>query len=468
MTLWQSRLSSPPADALLAFTESLSFDRKLWRFDIQGSRAHVLGLTRAKLLTEEESATLLEALDTVYAELESSKFEFQPSDEDIHTAVERRVTELVGDVGAKLHSGRSRNDQIATDLRLYARSAIEAIAHGVVDFLSMIADVAESAGDAVMPGYTHTQRAQPVPIGHYLLAHGWALRRDLDRLLATYARMDVSPLGAGALAGTTLAIDPEFTATELGFAGAFLNSFDAVSDRDFVVEILFNVALLGVHLSRFAEEIVMFTTEEFGFFRLDDAYSTGSSMLPQKKNPDIAELARGKTGRYIGNLISLLVTLKGTPLTYNRDLQEDKEPLFDSVEQMIRELVAFQGMVSTMTFDYERLRQAASSEYLQAIDIAEYLVTNGVPFRRAHGVAAGLVRDSLERRVPLRELVGAHPQLGEEAMSLIEADAAVRRRSASGGASIDSVTSQLKRYRQELHELRGVVASLTAEEESTA
>jgi argininosuccinate lyase len=460
MTLWQSRLSSPPADELLGFTESLSFDQQLGAYDILGSKAHVRGLVHAKLLSEEEGQRLLDALDAVREELQAGTFAFQPSDEDIHTAVERRVTELIGDVGAKLHSGRSRNDQIALDMRLYAREAVAELASRLLTLIGVLTDMAEGAADAIMPGYTHTQRAQPVPVAHYLLAHAWALHRDLERLVATYGRMDVSPLGAGALAGTTLPLDPGFVAAELGFAGTFANSLDAVSERDFVVEILFDIALLGVHLSRLSEEIVLFTTEEFGFARLDDAYATGSSMLPQKKNPDIAELARAKTGRYLGNLINLLVVLKGLPLTYNRDLQEDKEPLFDSVTQMQRELVALAGMLQTMTLDFERLRQAASSEYLQAIDIAEYLVREGMPFRRAHGVAAGLVRDSLERRVPLAELVSAHPQLGEEAVSLISADAAVRRRGPEGAASVDSVARQLERMRGELERLAGVVGSM--------
>ncbi|MHB8189981.1 MAG: argininosuccinate lyase [Ferrimicrobium sp.] len=460
MTLWQQRLSAPPSDELLNFTQSLSFDRRLWRFDLLGSQAHARGLVRAGILSAEEGDRLSGALGEVENEFANGTFVFVTTDEDIHTAVERRVTEIAGELGARLHSGRSRNDQVATDLRLYVKSEVGELARLLLMVVSLFGDVAESVGDAIMPGYTHTQRAQPVPVAHHILAHGWALLRDLERLRESYHRLDVSPLGAGALAGTTLPIDPGEIAAELGFREAFTNSFDAVSERDFVVEVLFDVALLGVHLSRLSEEIVMWTTEEFGFVRLDDAYSTGSSMLPQKKNPDIAELARGKTGRFVGNLVSLLVTLKGLPLTYNRDLQEDKEPLFDSLDQMRLELIAVAGMVSTMTFDYGRMRQAAGSEYLQAIDIAEYLVTAGMPFRRAHGIAAGLVRDSLERRVSLTELVTAHPQLGEEAVSLLEADAAIRRRGAHGAASIASVGEQIGEYRSIIAELESTIAAM--------
>ena len=461
MTLWQNRLSSPPANELMEFTESLSFDVRLWPYDIEGSRVHVLGLKRAGILNEEEVAQLLMALSQVEEEFSQQTFAFLPSDEDVHTAVERRVTEIAGDVGEKLHSGRSRNDQIATDLKLYVKRELLQCLRSLLSFAGLLADLAEGAGDALMPGYTHTQRAQPIPVAHYLLAHGWAIRRDVDRFMATYTRSDVSPLGAGALAGSTLGLDPAFTAAELGFSDVFANSLDAVADRDFVVEVLFDIATLGVHLSRIAEEIVLFTTEEFGFLRLDDAYATGSSMLPQKKNADIAELARGKTGRYIGNLMQIMVTLKGLPLTYNRDLQEDKEPLFDSFDQMRLQLNAFTGMLATMTFDYDRMRQAASSEYMQAVDIAEYLVTTQVPFRRAHGIAAGLVRDSLERRVSLSELVSAHPQLGTEAAHVIEADSAVRRRNSRGAASVVSVKEQLSRFRRELEGVAEAVRSLS-------
>ena len=343
-----------------------------------------------------------------------------PDDEDVHTAIERRVTEIAGDVGAKLHTGRSRNDQVATDLRLWSRRSLLAVATDVLAFRRCCCARAQEAGDTYLPGYTHLQRAQPVLLAHHLLAHGWALARDVDRLVATVDRLNVSPLGAGALAGSSLPLDPDFVAEELGFAGRFENSLDAVSDRDFVAEALFDLALLGVHLSRMGEELVLWSTEEFGFCTLDDAYATGSSMLPQKKNPDVAELARGKAGRLVGHLTGLLVTLKGLPLAYNRDLQEDKEPLFDAVRQVRLALRALwpacrHGRV-------ERRPDAGGGRRLgaAAIDLAELLVVQGMPFRQAHTLVGGLVRDSLERHVPLVELVQAHPDLGEAAARLLE------------------------------------------------
>jgi argininosuccinate lyase len=301
-----------------------------------------------------------------------------------------------------------------------------------------------------MPGYTHLQRAQPVLLAHHLLAHAWALSRDVDRILDTRRRLDVSPLGAGALAGSSLALDPEEVAEDLGFAARFENSIDAVSDRDFVAEALFDIALLGVHLSRLGEEIVLWSSEEFGFVHLDDAFATGSSMLPQKKNPDVAELARGKAGRLIGHVAGFLATLKGLPLAYNRDLQEDKEPLFDAVDQAQLALSAMAGLVATARFDVERMTAAADSPAVAAVDLAEYLVAKGVPFRQAHGVVAGLVRDALERHVPLAELVQAHPDLGTEAVALLEPGVAVTRRTSPGAAGPEAVADQLRRFREHL------------------
>jgi len=319
---------------------------------------------------------------------------------------------------------------------------------------------AQEAGDTYLPGYTHLQRAQPVLLAHHLLAHGWALARDLDRLIATVARLDVSPLGAGALAGSSLPLDPDGTGADLGFAGRFENSLDAVSDRDFVAEALFDLALLGVHLSRVGEELVLWSTEEFGFAVLDDAFATGSSMLPQKKNPDVAELARGKSGRLIGNLTGLLVTLKGLPLAYNRDLQEDKEPLFDSVDQTRLALAALAGLLATVTFDANRMQEAANGSSVAAVDLAEWLVEQGMPFRQAHSVVGGLVHDSLERHVPLAELVEAHPALGAEAVGLLEPGVAVTRRTTPGSAGPAAVAVQMERFAHRLEADRIRVSAL--------
>jgi argininosuccinate lyase len=305
---------------------------------------------------------------------------------------------------------------------------------------------AREAGDMYLPGYTHLQRAQPVLLAHHLLAHGWALARDVDRLVASIERLNISPLGAGALAGSSLPLDPDFVAEELGFLGRFENSLDAVSDRDFVAEALFDLSLLGVHLSRMGEELVLWSSEEFGFCTLDDAYATGSSMLPQKKNPDVAELARGKAGRLIGNLTGLLVTLKGLPLSYNRDLQEDKEPLFDSVRQVSTTLRALGGVYETVTWHHDRMQEAADGAGAAAVDLAEYLVEHGMPFRQAHALVGALVRDSLERHVPLSELVEAHPELGDAGAALLEPGVAVTRRTTPGGAGPKAVAEQMARF----------------------
>ncbi len=447
MTLWQGRFSTGPSDELMAFTESLSIDRQLWKQDIQGSLAHVAGLEVAGILSESDVAVLISALHQVEAEM--SKGDFIPEgDEDIHSAVERRVTEIAGDIGAKLHTGRSRNDQIATDMRLFVKSALVGVSSDTLALAEVLGDIAEAAGDAYLPGYTHTQRAQPILVAHHMLAHGWALLRDLDRMADAYRRTDVSPLGAGALGGSTLPLQPDFVAAQLGFGSRFQNSLDAVSDRDFVAETLFVLATIGIHLSRIGEEIVIWSTEEFGFVRLDDAYSTGSSMLPHKKNPDIAELARGKTGRLVGNLTAFLVTLKGLPLSYNRDLQEDKEPLFDSIKTITLALKAISGMLSSASFDFARMRQAADSEALVAIDLAEFLVLKGVPFRRAHGIVGGIVRDSIERRVPVAELVAAHPQLGPEAADIVAPGGAIRRRMTPGGSGKEAVSEQMRDFKE--------------------
>jgi argininosuccinate lyase len=452
MTLWHGRFEGEPAEELWAFTASLPFDRRLAADDLTGSRAHVRGLVRAGILDGEEAGIVLAALDRVEQELTDGSFEFRRGDEDIHTAIERRVTELAGSPGAKLHTGRSRNDQVATDLRLFVKRGLGEVARRVLDLQLALLDRANEAGDIYLPGYTHLQRAQPVLLAHHLLAHGWALARDVDRLVATRDRADVSPLGAGALAGSSLPLDPHGVAVDLGFGAAFENSVDAVSDRDFVAETLFDLALLGVHLSRLGEEVIIWSTAEFGFLQLDDAYATGSSMLPQKKNPDLAELVRGKAGRLIGHLTGILATLKGLPLSYNRDLQEDKEPLFDALDQISLALVALTGLVRTAKVDADRMRAAADEPALSATDLAEFLVERGTPFREAHVLVGSLVRDSVERRVPLAELIEAHPALGTEALALLEPGAGVGRRTTPGGAGPTPVAEQLVRFRQRLDE----------------
>lgn len=436
--LWHGRFESGPAEELMAYTESLSFDQRLWADDITGSRAHVAMLVEVGILSAADGEAIATALDVVESEFLNGSFVFEPSDEDIHTAIERRVTQIAGDAGARIHTARSRNDQVATDLRLWTKREVARVRSHVlelVDVLERRAQDADAQSPALrLPGYTHVQHAQPVLLSHHLRAHAWSLLRDADRLADALERLNVSPLGAGALAGSSLPINPAITAEKMGFATTFTNSLDAVSDRDYVAEVLFAIALLGVHLSRIGEEWVLWTSAEFGFASLDDAYATGSSMLPQKKNADIAELARGKAGRLIGNLTGVLAMLKGLPLAYNRDLQEDKEPLFDSVDQVRRALIALSGMISTATFNAHAMLSAADAEALVATDLAEWLVQRGMPFRQAHGVVGAVVRESLASSTPMVDIVRAHPQLGADAAALFESGVAVQRRQSPGAA----------------------------------
>jgi argininosuccinate lyase len=435
-------MGAEPSEVMMTFTSSLASDRRLAPDDVRGSIAHVRGLGRAGILSSDEVAVLLAALDEVASELADDRFVFEESDEDVQTAIERRLTEIAGDVGAKVHTGRSRNDQVATALRLHLRRRLVVIGDELASLVDALVQRAADAGDHYAPGYTHLQRAQPVLVAHQLLAHAWSLLRDLDRLCDAHRRVDVSPLGAGALGGSSLPLDPDGVARELLFSARFSNSIDAVADRDFVAEVLFVLALAGVHASRLGEEIVLYSSEEFGFYRLDDAWATGSSMLPQKKNPDVAELARGKSGRLIGHLTGLLTTLKGLPLAYNRDLQEDKEPLFDALDQIDRLLPALSGLIGSLSFDFERMEAAADVPTLVAIDLAEFLVARGVPFREAHGVVGALVRRSLAGEGPLSELAVADPRLGQACAALFVPGSSVKRRQSPGGGGIEAVGEQ--------------------------
>lgn len=441
MTLWSGRFSSAMSSSLWDLSESYSFDHVLYAHDIMGSQAHVSGLNAAGLLSDEESTLLIATLELIAREFESGEFVRHHDDEDIHMAIERRATELAGPVGAKIHTARSRNDQVATTLRLFTRDALDELAELTMSLAGALVEVADKTPGAYLPGYTHLQRAQPVLLAHHLYAHAWSLLRDVDRFLDNRERMNVSPLGAGALAGTSLPIDPAVPARLLSFGGAFANSMDAVSDRDFVAETLFDVAMLGVHLSRMGEELVLWTSSEFGFASLGDDFTTGSSMLPQKKNSDVAELTRGKSGRLIGNLTALLVTLKGLPLSYNRDLQEDKEPLFDSIIQSRRMLVALAGAYQSMEFHASQAERAADDEMLVAIDIAERLVERGVPFRQAHERVGRAVGDAVRGAVHLSKVVRASEDLAEFAHLFDRGNALANRRS-PGGAGPEPVAHQ--------------------------
>ena len=450
-TLWHGRFDGDPAEVLRALNDSLPFDRRMFREDIAGSRAHAAMLAAVGLISEAERDAICAALEVVSAEMAEGRFVAAPGDEDIHTAVERRVTEITP-AGAKLHTGRSRNDQVAADLRLWTRAALGDAARAVLALQGTLLSRAADAGGALLPGYTHLQQAQPVLLAHHLLAHGWALARDVDRLAEALRRADVSPLGAGALAGSSLPLDPERTAAELGFGAVFDNSLDAVADRDFVADALYSLAMLGVHLSRLGEELVLWASSEFGFVDLDDTFATGSSMMPQKKNPDVAELARAKAGRLIGHLAGLLATLKGLPLAYAKDLQEDKEPLFDAVDTVMLTLVALDGLLATARFDTDRMAEAASSPYAAATDLAEWLVVHRMPFREAHATVGDLVRRSLAGEGSLADLVAAEEQLGPEAAALLEPGASVARRNTPGAAGPSAVAVQIERFQQRLED----------------
>ncbi|MDP9438717.1 MAG: argininosuccinate lyase, partial [Actinomycetota bacterium] len=388
--LWGGRFARSPAEAFERLNASVPFDVRLAPHDIRGSIAHAKMLGEQGIVTEEESAELVRGLGVVLGEVESGGFSWTLADEDVHTAVERRLREHVGDVALKLHTGRSRNDQVALDLHLFVRDAAEGIRQGVFAAMRALVEVAEANRDLILPGYTHLQRAQPVLLSHHLLAHFWALERDARRLEAAREAANRSPLGAAALGGTPHPIDPALTARELGME-PLVNSLDAVSDRDFALDLLYACAVLGVHLSRLGEEWVLWTSAEFGFATLDDAYSSGSSIMPQKKNPDAHELMRGKAGRLIGDLSTLLVTLKGLPLGYSKDLQEDKEPLFDAVDAVAPMLAVLPEMLRTARFDAGRMRQAAGG-FALATELADFLAARDVPFREAHQAVGRLVR----------------------------------------------------------------------------
>ncbi len=448
-SLWHGRFLEQSADELQKLNNSISYDIRLFSQDIEGSRAHAKMLQRIDIFSEDELSEVLSALDQVEEEIQDGSFSVLPTDEDVHTYVERRITEITPS-GARLHTGRSRNDQVATDLRLWTKEALTDVARMAISLQRVLLEKAKEVDGAVLPGYTHLQQAQPVPLGHHLLAHGWAISRDVERLLQAIERMDVSPLGAGAMAGSSIPLDVNAVADDLHFSRVFDNSIDAVSDRDFVADALYVLALLGVHLSRIGEEVIIWSSSEFGFVDLSDNFSTGSSMMPQKKNPDVAELARGKSGRLIGNLTGFLATLKGLPLSYNKDLQEDKEPLFDAVDTISRILPAVTGMISEATFQVEEMRQQALSPYLATTDLAEWLVQRGMPFREAHALIGGLVARSLSEGVALEDLISMDENLGKEAVSLLEAESLFNSKKTHGSASLEKLDDQIQRFENKI------------------
>ena len=456
--LWGGRFADGPSPALAALSKSTHFDWRLAPYDLAGSKAHARVLHRAGLLTDADLDGLLTGLDSLAAKVASGEVVADQSDEDVHGALERLLLDEVGtELGGRLRAGRSRNDQIATLFKVFLRDHARVVAGRVLDLVEALTDQAEQHLGAVMPGRTHLQHAQPVLLSHHLMAHAWPLVRDLARLRDWDARVaGDSPYGSGALAGSSLGLDPEEVARDLGFTGSSPNSIDGTAARDFVAEFAFVAAMIGVDVSRLAEEVILWATKEFDFVRLHDGYSTGSSIMPQKKNPDIAELARGKAGRVVGNLTGLLTTLKALPLAYNRDLQEDKEPVFDSVDTLEVLLPAFTGMVATLTFNTERMAELAPQGFSLATDVAEWLVRQGVPFRVAHEVAGECVQRCEELGVELDELTDAQlasvsPHLTPEVRSVLTVDGSVASRNGRGGTAPD-------RVREQLDELRGVVA----------
>ena len=455
--LWGGRFSGGPADALSRLSMSVHFDWRLAPYDLLASRAHARVLHRAGLLTDPELQRISVALDELDHDARHGLFRPTPEDEDVHTALERGLLERVGVLGGKLRAGRSRNDQVATDLRLYLRDHVRQIAARVAELETVLIEQADRHIDVPAPGLTHMQHAQPVLFAHQLLAHVHPLVRDVERLRDWDRRAAVSPLGAGALAGSSLPLDPDAVAVELGFSSAAANSIDAVSDRDFAAEFLFCAAMIGVHLSRLGEEIVLWTTREFRWVELDDTYSTGSSIMPQKKNPDVAELARGKAGRLIGDLTTLLVVLKGLPLAYDRDLQEDKEPVFDAVDTLLLVLPAVAGMVSTMQVNASRLAETAADGFALATDVAEHLVRKGIPFRDAHEAVGHLVvwctvHDCDLTEVSDEDLAAVSEHLTPDVRDVLSVEGALSSRSAPGGTAPKRVREQLDAVRDRVHE----------------
>ncbi len=447
--LWAGRFRERTHRLVEAFTSSLSFDRRLYAYDIQGSIAHCKTLEKAGVLSRRETSAILRGLDAVREELDGGRFPFAPQDEDIHMAIERRLTELIGPVGGKLHTGRSRNDQVALDIRLYLRDRLASLLGGIKRLQQALLERARTHKDVVMPGYTHLQRAQPVLFAHHLLAYVEMLERDKGRVNDALARLNVLPLGSGALAGTNYPVDRQYTAKLLGFASLTENSLDAVADRDFAVEVLASLSIVMMHLSRLSEELILWSSQEFQFVDLPDSFCTGSSMMPQKKNPDVPELIRGKTGRLYGHLLALLTMLKGLPLSYNRDLQEDKEALFDGLDTVTASVEVMAELIGGLTVNRAVLAKTVGTGHLLATELADYLVTKGVPFREAHAITGRIVRACLDRHRNLRDLTLADlrtfsDRFEKDALDAVTVEGAIERKAQIGGTARKRVEARIK------------------------
>ncbi len=451
-TQWHGRYEAAAADSLRSLNDSLPFDKRMVAEDIRGSIAWARALGLAGILNAQETTAITSGLEKVRAEFEAGAFTFAAGDEDIHTAVERRLTELIGAVAGKLHTGRSRNDQVATDFRLWVHDAVGKLYVGISDLIRSLAEVAGSHTETLMPGYTHMRAAQPITTAHWLMSYVEMLSRDLVQIAVALDFAGESPLGSSALAGTPYPVDRKALAIELGFFGPTQNSLDGVSDRDFAASFLFAASMLMIHLSRFAEDVILYSSPQFGFIDLDERYTTGSSIMPQKQNPDIFELARGKAGRVIGNLTGFLVTYKGLPSSYNKDLQEDKEPVFDAADTLLTLLPAITGAVQTLRFNPEKMR-AALDEGMLATDVADYLVMRGVPFREAHGIVGKLVRRSLETntllsKLPFEVYQSLSPAFQEDVYEVYDFMSSVRKRNQIGGTAPEAVRQQINLARR--------------------
>ncbi|MGB9791044.1 MAG: argininosuccinate lyase [Thermacetogeniaceae bacterium] len=459
MKLWGGRFTKETAEDAASFLRSISFDARLYRQDIEGSIAHARMLGRQGIIPPEEAEALVRGLEEIRREIDEGKLSFNPESEDIHTFIEECLVAKVGEIGKKLHTARSRNDQVATAFRLYVKEEIEALGDQVLRLIEVLINRAKESSEVIMPGYTHLQRAQPVTFAHHLLAYCEMLRRDYERLRDCYKRVDVCPLGSGALAGTTFPIDRQFVAKELGFSEISGNSIDAVSDRDFAAELIFACSVIMMHLSRLAEELILWSSSEFGFITLDDAYTTGSSIMPQKKNPDVAELVRGKTGRVYGHLMGILTVMKGLPLAYNKDLQEDKEAVFDTLDTVKGCLGVFIPMMETLQVNKERMREAAGGDFTNATDLADYLVRKGVSFRDAHEIVGRIVLYCIDAKKRLEDLTMDEYRSFSQAFDwdlydYIQITTCVERRRSPGGPAPFAVFQSIGRLSSWLAEVR--------------
>lgn len=453
--LWGGRFTQETDKLVECYNASIGFDRQLALYDIAGSRAHVRMLARQGILTAEEAETILSGLQQIESEIRAGDFVFRQDQEDIHMNIEHHLMELVGPVGGKLHTGRSRNDQVALDMRLYVRDAIDRIQSAIHVFQVALVEQAEQTIDVILPGYTHLQRAQPVRLAHHLLAYFEMLKRDRARLADCRARLNLNPLGAGALAGTTFPLDRHQVAEELDFSGVTANSLDTVGDRDFVLEFLAAASILMMHLSRLSEELILWSSQEFGFVELADGYCTGSSIMPQKKNPDVLELVRGKTGRVYGHLVQLLTVMKGLPLAYNKDMQEDKEGLFDTVDTLETTLLVLAGLLRNITWKEARMREACEQGFVNATDVADYLVGKGIPFREAHAIVGKAVLICVERNCTLEDLTleewrNISPEIDSDITSVLQIENVVEARQTYGGTARKQVEQQLQEAREYL------------------